>query len=1109
MTGLRAPRVYNLFPLLAGSIETWERHLPRIAGMGFDWVFLNPFHAPGFSGSLYAIKDIDRLHPAVAGDGEEAWDRPLARFCEAAGQHGLSVMVDLVINHTAKDSRLVEAQPDWFQRDADGSPRSPRAVDPADPRSVTVWGDLAALDYERPKLREAQIAYWSALVRRYLAAGVRGFRCDAAYQVPVEIWRPLISAAKRERADAAFAAETLGCSLEEAESLAPAGFDLLFNSAKWWDFRAPWLLGQYERLRRIAPSVAFPESHDTPRLIAELGTRDPAEALAAYRFAYAFAASFSAGVMIPMGFEYGFSQPLDVKATRPGQWDAEYERRPFDLTGFIADMNALKAAIPTLGEEGPQRRISAPDARYVALERRGRAGGRTLALLNSHSEQAAEADPAPLARGMGSTRFVEVTPGQRPVGFAADAPILLPPRGFRLFEERGEAIRRERPSGRKALAERLAALAENRIAIEKVTPQIDGGRFPVKRIIGDVVTVEADIFADGHEKIAAALQYRPRGARSWRERPMTLANNDRWRAALPLEEVGRLDYRIAAWRDRFATLIGDVTKKADAGQDIAVELVEASHLLGEAAAAAEGDERTRLLSFQSAIAGAADQSTGLARLLEPKLARAMAHSGLRTDLTISEQTLSIAVDRPQALFSAWYEMFPRSQSGTPGRHGTFRDVIAKLDYVRDLGFDVLYFPPIHPIGKTNRKGRNNALTAGPDDPGSVYAIGGAEGGHTAIHPALGTLEDFRELVAAAREKGLEIALDIAIQCSPDHPWLDEHPEWFDWRPDGTIKYAENPPKTYEDIVNVHFYRDAIPALWFELKSVFEFWVAQGVTIFRVDNPHTKPFPFWEWLIGEIKAAYPETIFLSEAFTRPKVMMRLAKLGFTQSYTYFTWRTEKAGMAAYLEELASGEAAEAFRPNFFVNTPDINPRELQSNERPAYIKRLVLAATLSGSWGMYNGFEICEGTPVPGKEEYLDSEKYEIKAWDLDRPGHIKDEIRKVNAIRRDNPALWTHLGVTFLNAWNDNILYYLKMTEARDSAILVMVNMDHRHPQETDFEVPLWEFGLPDAAAIEVEDLMESHSFTWQGKIQHIRLDPAQDVAKIWRLIPPGRRQGW
>ena len=1105
MTALRAPRLYNLFPLLAGTMEDWAQHLPRIAGMQFDWVFLNPFHYPGFSGSLYAIKDVDRLHPVIAGDSGEAWEPRLARFCEAAAEHGLSVMVDLVINHTAKDASLVERRPEWFARNPDGTLRSPRAVDPADPRSVTVWGDLAALDYDRSSHRTAQIDYWTALIERYLAAGVRGFRCDAAYQLPVEVWQPLIDAAKKRAPEAVFAAETLGCTLTQAEGLAPAGFDLLFNSAKWWDFRAPWLLEQSARLRRIAPSIAFPESHDTQRLIADLAARDPAEALAAYRFAYAFAASFSAGVMIPMGFEYGFSQPLDVKATRPGQWDAEYERRPFDLTGFIADINALKAATPALGEEGTLRRISAPDAGHVALERRHPGGGRALALFNPDSAQGASVDPGPLARATGSTAFVDVTPGARAHPFTPGAPIALPPYGFRLFEERGEAVRRERVAGRKAAAERLEALAENRIAIETITPQLDGGRFPVKRVIGDTLVVEADIVCDGHETIAAVLQYRPRGTRRWRERPMALVDNDRWRADLPLEEIGRLDYRIAAWRDRFSTLLGDIAKKADAGQTIALELAEAGQLIGEAAAAADGVERKRLLSYRAAVEEAGDQSTGLARLLEPKLAQAMARSDQRTNLTISEQTLSVVVDRPKALFSAWYEMVPRSQSGRADRHGTFRDVIAKLDYVRDLGFDVLYFTPIHPIGRKNRKGRNNALTAGPDDPGSVYAIGSQEGGHRAIHPALGTLADFRDLVAAARAKDLEIALDIAIQCAPDHPWLTEHPEWFDWRPDGTIKYAENPPKTYEDIVNVHFYRDAIPSLWFELKSVFEFWIAQGVTIFRVDNPHTKPFPFWEWLIGEIKAVHPETIFLAEAFTRPKVMMRLAKLGFTQSYTYFTWRTKKAEMVAYIEELASGEAAEAFRPNFFVNTPDINPRELQAGERPAYIKRLVLAATLSGSWGMYNGFEICEGTPVPGKEEYLDSEKYEIKAWDFDRPGHIKDEIRTVNAIRRDNPALWTHLGVEFLNAWNDDILYFLKMTPARDNAILVMVNMDHANTRDAAFEVPLWKFGLPDEAAIEVEDLLAGHRFTWHGKIQHIRLDPDESVAKIWRLIPPGR----
>jgi starch synthase (maltosyl-transferring) len=479
----------------------------------------------------------------------------------------------------------------------------------------------------------------------------------------------------------------------------------------------------------------------------------------------------------------------------------------------------------------------------------------------------------------------------------------------------------------------------------------------------------------------------------------------------------------------------------------------------------------------------------------------MARVAPRTNLTRYGRELQVWVDRPRAAFSAWYEMFPRSQSGDANRHGTFADVISRLDYVRELGFDVLYFTPIHPIGRTNRKGRNNSLKAQADDAGSPYAIGATEGGHEAIHPELGTSADFERLVSQARANGLEIALDFAIQCSPDHPWITDHPEWFDWRPDGTIKFAENPPKKYEDIVNVHFYREAFPAIWFALRDVLLSWSERGVRIFRVDNPHTKPFPFWEWVIREVQDRYPDVIFLSEAFTRPKPMLRLAKLGFTQSYTYFTWRNTKQELTQYLSELTRGEAREYFRPNFFVNTPDINPYYLQTSGRPGFQARLVLAATLACNYGVYNGFELCEGRPIPGKEEYLDSEKYEIKAWDWDRPGNIREDVALMNRLRRARPALQQFANLNFYNAWNDQIIYYGKFTPDKQDFVLVAINLDPHNAQGCHFEVPLWEFGLGDDASIEVEDLVTGHRFTWTGKVQHMLLDPSIRPYALWRLV--------
>jgi starch synthase (maltosyl-transferring) len=459
------------------------------------------------------------------------------------------------------------------------------------------------------------------------------------------------------------------------------------------------------------------------------------------------------------------------------------------------------------------------------------------------------------------------------------------------------------------------------------------------------------------------------------------------------------------------------------------------------------------------------------------------------------------VERELAQFASWYELFPRSITDDKARHGTFNDVHSRLPMVRDMGFDVLYFPPIHPIGRAHRKGPNNSLQAGPDDVGSPYAIGSEDGGHEAIHPQLGSREDFRNLVAAAAEHGLEIALDFAIQCSQDHPWLEEHPGWFSWRPDGTIRYAENPPKKYQDIVNVDFYApDAVPGLWLELRDVVLGWVQEGVKIFRVDNPHTKPLPFWQWMIADIRSQHPDVMFLAEAFTKPAMMARLGKVGYSQSYTYFTWRNTKAELTEYLTQLNQAPWRDCYRPNFFVNTPDINPPFLHASGRPGFLIRAALATMGSGLWGMYSGFELCESAPVPGKEEYLDSEKYEIRPRDYTAPGNIIAEIAQLNRIRRQNPALQTHLGLQIYNAFNDNILYFGKRSADGSNFILVAVSLDPVNPQEASFELPLWELGLPDDAVTTGEDLMTGHTWNWYGKNQFMRIDPAYQPFGIWRF---------
>ena len=666
----------------------------------------------------------------------------------------------------------------------------------------------------------------------------------------------------------------------------------------------------------------------------------------------------------------------------------------------------------------------------------------------------------------------------------------------------------------------LRALASNRVAIENVEPTVDGGLFPAKVVAGRPVTVEADVFADGHDKIAAAVLVRPvAGDGSWSEAPMAFRDNDRWRGHVTFEANAAHEMQVIGWRDLWADWAHGIAKKHDAGVPIALELEEGARLLEATAKAsdrlAKGD-KPALAKLAKALRGD-DHEAAFAAGTADEARDLMARVGLRTDLSRSP-VFPVWADRERAAFSAWYELFPRSMKGDGETHGTFDDVIARLPYVADLGFDVLYFPPIHPIGRTNRKGRNNSLTPEPRDVGVPYAIGSEEGGHMAVHPELGTLDDFDRLVGEADKHGLEIALDIALNASPDHPWIAEHPDWFDWRPDGTIKYAENPPKKYEDIVNFRFY-DAdgpIRDIWVAMRDMFLFWVDHGCKIFRVDNPHTKPLPFWQWLIGEVQGRHPDTIFLAEAFTRPKMMRRLAKVGFNQSYSYFTWRTAKWELTEYLEQLTGqrpdtgglgGAMAHIYRPNFFVNTPDINPHDLQEGGRPQHRIRCVLAATLAGNWGMYNGFEVCDARPLPGREEYLDSEKYQLRAWDMDAEGHIKDDIRLVNRLRREHAALQQFENTRFFTAHNDRVLVYGRFTADRSSFLLFAVSLDPHGDQGADFEVPLWELGLANDATVDATDLVTGADFRWTGIHQHVWLTAHDRPYAIWRLHAPNTRR--
>jgi len=632
--------------------------------------------------------------------------------------------------------------------------------------------------------------------------------------------------------------------------------------------------------------------------------------------------------------------------------------------------------------------------------------------------------------------------------------------------------------------------------IEDVYPTIDGGRFPVKRIVGERIDVWADIYRDGHDIIAAALIWRAEGDRDWQRAPMTHHSNDRWGGSFVPDRIGRHVYAIEAWTDEFATWRHGFELKQKAGADLSLDAIEGAGMLTKAQAGGKEASAVILRQCEDYL-----QTGEVAPLLTPELKEAMAESQMRSDLTRS-QLFPLMVDRPRARYGAWYEMVPRSQSTVPGQHGTFRDCIARLPDVAAMGFDVIYFTPIHPIGKTNRKGRNNAVKAAEGDPGSPYAIGSAEGGHDAVHPELGTLEDFHAFVAACKEYDMEVALDFAVQCSPDHPWLKQHPQWFKRRPDGSMRYAENPPKKYEDIVNPDFASEDAGALWNALRDVVLFWVDQGVKIFRVDNPHTKPFRFWEWLIREVQLQHPDTIFLAEAFTRPKLMKGLAKLGFTQSYTYFTWRAQKWELEQYLVELTRYPERDFYRPNFFVNTPDILPWHLQSGEPWMFKCRVALAAALSGTYGIYNGFELLEHEPIPGKEEYLDSEKYEIKTRDWDRPDNIKPYITALNRARRANPALQQTGNLRFLGVDDGNVIAFTKESVDGSNTVVGAISLS-RDAHEFWFAIGdvQVDVGGERRHVAAVEDLItgERRAVEWGGL--HVRIDPMRDPALLFRCL--------
>jgi starch synthase (maltosyl-transferring) len=884
---------------------------------------------------------------------------------------------------------------------------------------------------------------------------------------------------------------------DDVAALRGIGFAGAFSSLPWWDGRADWFVEEHELLRGLGSVIACAEAPFGPRLAKRFEGESNLSPL--YRHVLRRAAVTGDGLMVPMGFEFASSEDLNDRPPASNGFVLRQDGSNIDLSAEVKEANVLSDRLAAFGG-GEWRTLGGPEDHTTVLLRSGTpdmrgASASIVVMINPdlrHEQKVPiSLDPLPPAAG-GSLSALEVVSADPESGeMLAAGEIRV------LRARRNDPILTRRPDVR---AQALAAAA--RIVIDNVAPSVDGGRFAAKRVVGEAVIIEADVFTDGHDVIVVELLWRAADSEAWQREAMRHLGNDRWRATILPNRLGRYEFTVEAWIDKYGTLCRDLEIKRAANADIKLEAEEARQLLMSIQARTE-DGASNVVS--SALEWLRDTSAESSAeiLLTPDLREVMREAEERNFRTRREPFLLLDVERPQAAFGAWYELFPRSAAEDAARHGTLADVIGRLPALRDMGFDVLYLPPVHPIGKTNRKGRNNALVAAPEDLGSPYAIGSSEGGHDAIHPALGTIEDFRRLRDAAAEHGLELALDFAIQCSPDHPWLRDHPEWFNWRPDGSVRYAENPPKKYEDIVNVNFYaKDAVPNLWIALRDVVALWVSEGIRIFRVDNPHTKPLPFWEWLIAQVRSRDPEVIFLAEAFTRPKMMYRLAKAGFSQSYTYFTWRNTKQELTDYFTDLTTAETKEFFRPHLFVNTPDINPFFLQTSGRPGFLIRAALAATLSGLWGMYSGFEICEAAPLPGREEYLDSEKYELRARDYDAPGNIVAEISKLNRIRKNHPALRSHLGLRFYPAHSDQVILYGKPLPAQRDMILVAVSLDPFQVREATIEIPLWEWQLPDNGTVRVHDLMRNTTFDWHGKLQRIRLDPAELPFAIWRIAP-------
>lgn len=1023
-----------------GQQDAWARMLARAAASGFTDLLLSPPFATGDDPFLVSSH--------FEGSTDLSWDVPFAtglrHLCATAREHGIGILLDLPLDRVARDGTLARQHPAWC-----------RAGD--DPR---------AAGWDFPRHYQEILGYWTMVLHTLLEAGVAGFRCDAPQDLPPGMLHDIIRASHAIAPACRWIAWTAGLAPDMVHQVALSGVNMVSSSLAWWDRRDTWFEAEWAPLPPGVGRLACPYPFPDGPVSGHADTHDAEQMVMNLRLCGAT----GDGLLLATGSEDGADIRVRDAIITAGRMIATRCRgvRPVRLTPadapvtviafhaphhtrlVLANISLRQEAFLPLATLPPDTAISAPVDGGMSMAHRIRRGQLHLRA--------------------GEVRVLEQS---------QHAPVMTHPS----------------PDARTAARGR-------RIVIENVTPAITPPRFPAKAEIDTPVMVEADIFMDGHDLLAARLCWRAMDSACWKHDRMEMAGHGHWRGFMYPDRIGPWEYTIMAWVDSYGSLVHALEKKQAAGRVGAQDVEDARLMLHAAATDAQDAEREECLRLVETLSGL-PQEEALPLLLSPRTRALMEHVARRPFLTQLASPVTLFVDRPAARYGSWYELFPRSQSPVPHRHGTLRDVIARLPDIRDMGFDVLYFPPIHPIGRLNRKGRNNSLHADADDVGSPYAIGSDQGGHDSIHPDLGTFSDFRDLLRCARAHGLELAMDFAIQCAPDHPWITQHPQWFDHRADGSIRHAENPPKVYEDIVNVDFYAEgAIPSLWLTLRDIVLLWIGEGVKIFRVDNPHTKPLPFWEWMIADIRALYPETIFLAEAFTHPGMMYRLAKAGFTQSYTYFTWRNGKEELMSYMTEITSAPVIDFFRPHFFVNTPDINPFFVHDGSRAAHLVRVALATTLSGLWGMYEGFERCEATPLPGREEYMDSEKYQIRQRNPRHNPGIISEITALNTIRRRHPCLQTHRGLRFYNMFNDAIIYFAKgMTDMSD-VVLVAINLDPARVQEADFEVPLWEWGLPDDASVHVHDLMRDRHETWTGKVQHIRLDPHDLPFAIWHVRP-------